>query len=170
MKKWLSTIVFIFCLLFSYPLLNWLSKIPGLNKSAFDIVVVIYIAVYIWYIASSIYEMKHGEAGRLLLQAALTETLILLVQIFLLLVVSIVSLMNLVGAFFALPIAYLIIGCFNCLIGFAGTLRGISGIVVACRSGKLSIAAGIVNGLLQFVPFINIIDSIALKAIIKNAD
>lgn len=168
MKKWLSTIVFLVCLLFSYPLKECIDKIPGLSSRAFNITIVICIVVYIWYIVSSVYEMKHGEPRTLLLQALVVEIPILLIQILLLLLVSVVGLMNLVAAVVTLPVAYFLIWCFNCVLGFAGTMRGISGVVVAKREGLITVSASIVHGILQFIPVVNIIDCIVLRVNIKK--
>ena len=166
LKKWLSTMTFIFFLLFGYPLIRLFSKIDVFEKSAYKIIGILCIVVYIWYLISSIYRMKHGEAVTLLLQAFVVQVPILLVQALLLVLITVVGLINI----FALPIAYFFILCFNCVIGFARTLRGISGVVKANREGLIPVCNAVLHGVLQFIPFINIFDSIILRIKIKKGN
>ncbi|MBE6542641.1 MAG: hypothetical protein E7672_09405 [Ruminococcaceae bacterium] len=188
MKKWFTTLLFLFCLLAFTPACiisndlihdvyfekyndiglwdKYYSEMENMQLSAIKIIVIILAMSYLLFIISSVVQMKSGDARTLLTQAAIVQIVILAVCVLLFLcsvIASVVSFFNLIVAVFTLPVIYTALFSASVLLYIAGVLRGIAGIISMKKAQALSDGSVVIHSVLQFIPVISAVDCLILR-------
>ncbi|MDD6199906.1 MAG: hypothetical protein PUB93_01380 [Firmicutes bacterium] len=189
MNGWLSTILFSVCALFSVP--AWLishkvihrlyfnhynplglwdtyyTEMENMQFAAVKIILCICVLAFLFFVVSSFLLMRKGKPRKLLSQALLSQSVILLWQIGLVVIsglAAFVSLLNLIGAVLTLPLLILLVITLELFLTFAGAIRGIAGILALRRCNCLSAQSTLLHCVLQFLPIISIIDNLYLHS------
>lgn len=189
MNGWLSAILFSCCALFSVP--AWLlshkliyrfyfnrynsaglwdayyTEMENMQFAAVKIIGCFCVIAFLFFVTASFLLMKKGVPRKLLLQALLCQSVILLWQIGLIIIFGLtafVSLLNLIGAVLTLPLLFILIVMLELFLTFAGAIRGIAGISALRRQKDLSAPNAFLHCVLQFIPVISIIDNLYLHS------
>ena len=164
MKGWVSTILFLSCFIVGVPICILFTWIGFEEYEPLKILLFVAVVIIAFHMVYSVYLIIKKVGTDILEQAIIAQIFTLTIQVVVLLICLMEEIRkNRIATAGTHPILWVNKIYVIIFIGFISSLRGIACVVNLFRKKKLSVSEGAIYGMKQFIPFVNIRDSIQLK-------